>query len=450
MLKIKSIDYIKVVYDDSLSHNIFSIANITFSNYEPIYGALLYWCVNDDDASYTKEGDYKFYYDMADTKYYASVKYPKHVTLTKEQKQELSYILLEERGSVGSYSFATRKKPKAFSVKKDFQKLQFPKDFQNDFLPVYIKSVVPHYEMEILLRDNPNMTYDFIEQYAKWRYNAAQAHPEQLRPYVDYIDFKLICEINPMLTEQYLLENWSKIDFSSLATNYIVLHRLSQSFKAYVYEQIPKQDADELKIFLEHDEPLHDEYIIPHDDEDPEFDLEYFTYDRGKYKWPGAEHLVKGIPSLAVRAYDEYGYKKKTNNEMDQITKSFTNEQWRIASATFELHWLNRYKNNVDWSAVCLYNPHLTEDFLIAHLKRIDFEALGQNTSCILSSQFIEKYMKRFNHKQPVPLVIRHLTEQLYLQFQDTIQLTNSLLLQYGETIDDEEFFALQALLDEQ
>ena len=44
MLKIKNIEFIKVVYDESLSHNIFLIANITFSNYAAgYYGALLYW-----------------------------------------------------------------------------------------------------------------------------------------------------------------------------------------------------------------------------------------------------------------------------------------------------------------------------------------------------------------------------------------------------------------------
>lgn len=43
MLKIKNIEFIKTVYDESLSHNIFSIANIQFSNYPPINGALLYW-----------------------------------------------------------------------------------------------------------------------------------------------------------------------------------------------------------------------------------------------------------------------------------------------------------------------------------------------------------------------------------------------------------------------
>ena len=451
MLKIKTIDYIKVVYDESLSHNIFSIANITFSNFEPIHGALLYWRVNDSKETFTNEGDYKFYYDMANTMYYAAVKFPKHVKLSSEQKQELAYILLEERGSVGSYSFSTTKKQKSYPIKREFYKLQFPTSFKVDMLPVYIKSIIPQYELDLLAKDYPDIPRDFWEAYAKWRYNAAQLHPEAIQDYLHYIDFRLICAINPMLTESFLLEHWSKIDFSMLSTNYTVLHRLSEPFKAHLYTQIAKNEAKELRLFLEQDEPLNDEYLHAQDEEeDTVMDLEYFTYDLGANKWPGAEHLVKGIPSLAAQAYDLYGYRKKTNKEMDEITKQFDETQWRLASTTFDLHWLHRYKKQIDWTACSLFNPNLTESFLLAHIKLIDFAALGQNVSCQLTPEFIEKYMNRFNHQQPVPLVIRHLTEQLYLQYQDTILLNNTLLLQYGDTIDDEEFFALQALLDEQ
>ena len=451
MLKIKSIDYIKVVYDESLSHNIFSIANISFSNAEDINGALLYWRKNDSKESYTKEGDYKFYYDMANTMYFAAVKFPKHVDLTREQKQELAYILLEERGSVGSYSFPTMKKQQQFSIKREFYKLEFPASFNVEILPVYIKVVVPQYEIDLILKDYPDATREFVESYAKWRYLAAQQHPEQLTNYMDYIDFRLICAVNPFLTESYLLEHWSKIDFSMLATNYVVLHRLSEPFKDYLYAQIPQDEAKELQIFLEQDEPLNDEYVITYDDEEETiYELDYFEFERGIYKWSGAEHLVKGIPSLAAQAYDEYGYKKKTNKEMDAITQQFDDVQWSLASASFDLHWLNRYKKQIDWSACCSHNPNLTEQFLIMHIKHVDFEALGQNINCLLTPEFVEKYMTRFNHQQPVPLVIRHLTEQLYLQYRDTILLTNTLLLQYGDTIDDEEFFALQLLLEDQ
>ena len=451
MLKIKSIDYIKVVYDESLSHNIFSIANISFSNAEDINGALLYWRKNDSKESYTKEGDYKFYYDMANTMYFAAVKFPKHVKLTRDEKQELAYILLEERGSVGSYSFPTlKKRQKPFALKKEFDKLMFPETFNSTFLPVYVKSVVPQYELEHIVQQNPELDRAFIENYAKWRYQAAQLHPEQLTPYMSYIDFRLICAINPLLTEAYLLEHFEKIDFQMLSTNYTVLKRLSEPFLDVLYSQLDTKEAIELELFLDQDEEFDDEYNFSSDEEEEYLELDYFEYDLGQYKWSGAEHLVKGIPSFAAQIYDEYGYKKKTNKEMNVITKRFNTTQWQIASATFDLHWLHRYKNEIDWSICCKDNPHLTEEFLTAHLKFVNFDALGMNMDCKLTSAFIEKYFDRFNHQYPVPVVIRHLTEQIYLQHKDTIKLNQHLLVKFGDDIDDEQFFILQAHLDEQ
>ena len=50
---------------------------------------------NTDENEFTAEGDYKFFYDMANITYFASVKFPKHVRLTRDQKQELAYILLK-------------------------------------------------------------------------------------------------------------------------------------------------------------------------------------------------------------------------------------------------------------------------------------------------------------------------------------------------------------------
>lgn len=61
MLKIKKIEFIKAVYDESLSHNIFSIANVYFSNYPPILGALIYWKKNNSRSEFTREGEYKFF-----------------------------------------------------------------------------------------------------------------------------------------------------------------------------------------------------------------------------------------------------------------------------------------------------------------------------------------------------------------------------------------------------
>lgn len=122
MLKIKNINFIKVIYDESLSHNIFSIANIQFSNYPPINGAILYWKKNTSRADFTKEGDYKFFYDLANITYFASVKFPKDVKLTRDQKQELAFILLDERGSIGTYSFKTDpSRRKKFNPKKHWR-----------------------------------------------------------------------------------------------------------------------------------------------------------------------------------------------------------------------------------------------------------------------------------------------------------------------------------------
>ena len=131
MLKICEINFIKNVYDESLSHQIFSVCNVFFTNAEPIYGALLYWQENQEDDLYTEEDEYKFFYDVAQTNYFASVKFPKYCTLTKAQKQELTFILLEQRGFIGSYSLETNKNAaKVLQIRKLFNKLVFPKQFR--------------------------------------------------------------------------------------------------------------------------------------------------------------------------------------------------------------------------------------------------------------------------------------------------------------------------------
>ena len=43
---------------------------------------------HDEDDLYTDEDEYKFFYDVAQTNFFASVKFPKYCTLTKAQKQE--------------------------------------------------------------------------------------------------------------------------------------------------------------------------------------------------------------------------------------------------------------------------------------------------------------------------------------------------------------------------
>ncbi|MGM9950902.1 MAG: nucleoside-diphosphate sugar epimerase [Lysinibacillus sp.] len=451
MLKIKKIEFIKVVYDESLSHNIFSIANITFSNYEPIFGALLYWQKNTDDKPFTPEGDYKFFYDMANVTYFASVKFPKQVRLTRDQRQELAYILLEERGSVGSYSFATHAgRKKSYPVAEKFRKLKFPTNFDVTSVPSYVKSVVTKVEMEMILRKHADYNPIFIAQYAKWRYQAAQMHPNDMEDYLPYLDFSIVCAINPHLTESYLIDHLAEVDFEMIAGNYPVLSRLSAPFRQYMYSRLEPALAQELEEFLEADgtENLMEE-VLPSFEENEEMEgLEFFEYDRGANKWSGSEHLVKGIPSLASQLYDRLGYKKMTNKEMDQKIAAYSAKQLELISYTLEPHWIHRYREMLDWSLICEHNPHLTEEFLEAHLKYVDFNALGNNTQCELSEAFMDKHMNKFNHQKAVPLVIRHLTESLYLTHKDKIVVNSKLLNEYGDLLDDEQFLLLQNLIE--
>ncbi|MEK4229534.1 nucleoside-diphosphate sugar epimerase [Solibacillus sp. FSL H8-0538] len=459
MLKIKKIEFIKVVYDESLSHNIFSIANITFSNYEPIHGALLYWRKNTSQAEYTPDGDYKFFYDMANVMYFASVKFPTHTRLTRDQRQELAFILLEQRGSVGSYSFPTSiRQKKTFNPKKQLETLAFPehfnaKDFGNH---AYFEktddisdSVVSRYS-----------AYDraFVENYLKWRFHAAKLHPNDLEPYLPYIDFSFICFINSNLSEKYLIEHLDKVDFMALQFNRPVLARLSASFKRYMIEQLQlhkKPIHDDFKGKLEdfiEDDLFYDQYefvYLPESDEEEDIDFLFFEYERGANKWYGSEHLIKGIPSMACKLFDRDGFKNPTNKEMDSKFEAFTAIQRKLFGAIAEPHWLHRYRKNLNWHLICQYNPYLTEDFLTAHMKWIDFKALGFNTRCVLSEDFLMEHMHQFNHQQPVPLILCHLTEHLYLTYKDQLVVDLTLLYKYMDCIDEAEFEILQHLLEE-
>ena len=147
--------------------------------------------------------------------------------------------------------------------------------------------------------------------------------------------------------------------------------------------------------------------------------------------------FLVGEPSISIK------------DEMDQLIKSYSPLQISLLSAVFEPHWLHRYREIIDWKAACLYNPYLTDDFLIALLKYVEFDALGQNLWCEVSEEFIETYMNRFNHSKPVPLIIRHLTEQLYLNHKDTLKVDSDLLYQYHQSVGDEEYEKIQSLLEE-
>ncbi len=463
MLKIKNIEFIKAVYDDSLSHNIFSIANIQFSNYPPINGALLYWRKNNNtNVEYTPEGDYKFYYDMANGKYFASVKFPKNVKLTRDQKQELAFILLDERGSIGSYSFKTHVNRKnQFNPKKSLEKLIFPESFHVKSIPSYVGPIIDEKDMKLLVEKNPTFSKKFIEDYCYFRYQLVRLHPTDFEAYLQYVDFSYVCYACDQLSEKYLIHHLEQVDVSTLQYNYPVLSRLSASFKNYMVNELKLQNAKvnphfehEIETFIE-DETYFSEYgyidLLEEDVEDEEevIEFQFFEFDRGQYKWYGSEHLIKGIPSLASQAYDDLGFKQLTNKEMDNLLNSYSTVQISLLSAVLEPHWLHRFRDIIDWKAACLYNQFLTDDFLIAHLNYLQFEALGNNLWCEVSEEFIEKYMNRFNHNKPVPLIIRHLTEQLYVNYKDTLKVDSDLLYQYYQSVGDEEYEKIQSLLEE-
>jgi len=450
MLKIKSIEFIKVVYDESLSHNIFSIANIKFSNYEPIYGALLYWQKNKSKEKFTEQGDYKFYYDMSNIQYFAAVKFPKYVRLTRDQKQELSYILLEERGAVGSYSFATKtSNQNLYNFKKEYEQLHFPEDFDVKCLPPYVKSVVNQVDLKMVQQKYPNYDEQFIHQYAKWRFKAAQLHPELLNNFLDKIDFSFLCAVNPYLSEQFLIEHLDQVNFEMIASNYEVLLLLSSPFRQYLYEQLDKKMAQELREFLElEDEYKQEAYQIIETENDNTIEFEFFEYDRGIYKWPGSEHLVKGIPSLAAMQYDTLGYKRRTTRQMNEITKDFSETQWKLFSAIGELYWIHRYKDKIDWSIFCQFNKEITEEFIVTHIKYIDFDALGKNVEVKLSEVFMDRYMDKFNHKEPQPLIVRNLTAYLYTAHKNTLNINQAVLHEYSHLLESEKLQELQNIIE--
>ena len=453
MLKIKKIEFLKVVYDDSLAQNVFSIANITFSNYAPVNGALLYWQKNMSDEPYTKDGDYKFFYDLAKAQYFASVKFPKDCKLTRDQRQELAYLLLEERGSIGTYSFITTKPKVQFHIKKSLQAITFPDDFNlEDFNKLSLIKQFDELDESVF----EQLPYDraFIHSYISWCRLAVQEHPSKLIHYTDYLPFTYICYANPYLSEQFLIDYLDKVDMDALQHNKTVLARLTTSFKRYLINYLFKNKirvhpdfVDQIDDFIESNAfySSFDVVYLPEADEITEMDLQFFEYDCGTNKWPGSEHLVKGIPSLMCQKYDRYGDKRMTNAEMDKKFASYTAEQKQLFLAVAEPHWINRYRNDIDWSYVCRYNEQLTEEFLSAHLKYVDFDALGLNTEIIVNTEFLSKYIHRFDHERAVPLIICHLTEEFYLSHKDQIKVDIDLLYKYMDCIDMDEFERIES-----
>lgn len=454
MLKIKKIEFIKVLYDDSLAQNVFSIANLTFSNYPPLFGALLYWQKNMSDEPYTKEGDYKFYYDMAKAQYFASVKFPKDCKLTRDQRQELAYILLEERGAIGTYSFVSTKPKVQFQMKKELAQIDFPENFHvADFnhFPLVKRFDAPE---DFKYAKLPYEDRAFVEPYLRWCQLAAKEHPSKLSPYLDFMPFAYLCYANPFLSEQFLIDHLDQVDLFAIQFNKPVLSRLTASFKRYMIETLQEQNKTihsdfngQIEDFIESDAfySSFDITYLPESDEISEMELNYFEYDRGSNKWSGSEHLVKGIPSLMSQQYDRYGDKHLTNAEMEKKFVTYSKVQKQLFSGNADLHWVSRYKNELDWTYVCRYNENLEEDFLTAHLKYVDFTALGLNTFIVLDTTFITKYLNRFDHKQSVPLIICHLTEQFYLTHKDEIKVDLDMLYKYMDCIDSEEFERIES-----
>lgn len=463
MIKIKNIEFIKSAYDDSLSHKIFSIANVYFSNYPPILGALLYWKKNHSKNSFTKEDEYKFFYDSKNKSYFASVKFPKDVALTKEQKQELAYILLKERGYIGTYTIKSHPdRRKRFNPKRTLEKLHIPDDFDVKSIPYTIGPIIDETNLNKITKEYPYLTEKFITDYCYWRYCLVKLHPSEFEPYLKYVDFSYVCYSCDQLTEKYLIDHLDDVDISALQYNYPILARLSSSFKKYMIDELIRNNEeinphfeDDIDNFINDCEYFYD-YSTIHLldqfyvdlDEDEEMDYQFFEYDRGPYIWPGSEHMVKGIPSLASQLFDDFGFKKPSNKEMDLQFKSYTPKQISLISAILEPHWLHRYRDHIDWKSVCSYNEYLTDKFLESHMQYVDFNALGNNLTCFLSQDFIEKHLNKFNLSQPVPLVIRHLTEKMYINNKDKIKVNSDLLCKYYDSIGGPEYTRLLDLLE--
>ncbi|MEG0472366.1 MAG: nucleoside-diphosphate sugar epimerase [Solibacillus sp.] len=454
MLKIKKIEFIKVHYDESLTQNFFSVANITFSNYKPISGALLYWQKNTSDAPFTKDGDYKFFYDMAKVQFFASVKFPKDAKLTRDQRQELAYILLEERGAIGSYSFVTNRSKIPFPIEQTFLNIDFPDHFSlQDFNSIEQFKQFQNQD-EALFANLAQYDRAFINDYMHWCQNVATEHHSKLLDYFNYLPFSYICYANPFLSEQFLIDFIDQLDFEALQYNKPVLARLTASFKAHLVETLQRQKKaineefkDQLEDFIESIVffSSYDIVFLPEVDEYPEMELLFFEYDCGDNKWPGGEHLVKGIPSLYCQQYDRYGDKKCTNSEMDEKMEHYTALQLQLFSACASLHWLSRYQSQLNWHTICQYNENLNEVFLTAHLDHVDFHSLGLNIYCVLDESFLSKHMDKFNHQQPVPLIICHLTESFYLKHKNQIKVDLEALYRYMDCIDYEEFERLES-----
>lgn len=458
MLKICEINFIKNVYDESLSHQIFSVGNIIFTNAEPIYGALLYWQENEEEDLYTEEDEYKFFYDVAQTNFFASVKFPKYCTLTKAQKQELTFILLEQRGFIGSYSIQTNKNAaNVLQIHQLFNKLEFPEQFRAQHFKNFFH-LISDTEIENFLESYPFYTKDFVRTYSKWTQLVCQAHPSYFINYLDYVQMAQLSYQNPYLTEPFIIQHLDKIDWTTLQYNLPVLDRLSKTLRIYLIDQLrlsnePIQNdlSENPTLFIEQPEYYQSErvqYLPAEVDDNGIFGpFQYFEYDLGRNVWPGSEHLVKGIPSFAAQLYDVHGERKRTNTEMDKHIAMFNQEQMYLFETTCELHWLNRYKKRVNWKNVSLNNKHLTDVFIKKHEKYIDFESLAQNSQCDLSSDLIDRYFMKLLSKNVSPLILKAMTEDLYRKHESHFKLSQNMLAKVAHLLSEQQMEFLETLI---
>lgn len=435
MRKIKKIDFIKAVYDESLSHKIFSIANIEFTNAPPIYGALLYWRRNTNMKKIVnKQGEFKFFFDEATSEFYASVKFPQHTSLTDDERRELSFLLLEERGTIGSYSLMGHPKEVAaqiglrrYNIKKGFEALTFPEHFDGRIEPSHVSVIFDELHLADLQQKNPHLTKEFLRDYIPWRAKTVQQHPEEFEAYLQYIDPRYIVQMNDQLSEFYLVKHIDYFRDHLQLLNYAVHRTLSRFFLRYFdidHTDSAKEVADlrvsrdeesgllEIPLYdqLSNESPLHqmsELYQTP-----PVY--EHFTYEHGRNKWPGSEHLVTSIPSFSAMRYTKRGYRKLTNKEMDVFMREATEEQKQLLSASLELHWLHRYKDSLDWHVISAYNVYLRAEFLEKHAKYVKFDALRENIYARIEPRYIKKHVQKLlRHDAPTPIILASLDEEL-------------------------------------
>lgn len=464
MIIIKKIEFIKAVYDDTLSHNIYSIANIEFKNSPPIQGALLYWN-HAEDVLQNKSDDVRFYYEEDSNGYFTSVKFPRNHGLNLEQRIELTRLLLDERSEIGSYTIATNAvvHNKKAKIHRDFNALQFPSDFDPTIIPYSANAQLEEDELNAICHNHPTLSREFVESYCKWRAQVLDLHPEEFEQYLDYIDFSAICYGCHQLSESYLILHLDQVNYEALQYNTAVIARLSPYFIEQTKGKLSKEVAQQLHLekYLQQpsssDNPIEEDTLLMtlleynhehwNDDQEKKLPYKYFVLDRGIYRWPGAEHLIKNIPSFASKQYDQYGYKKLTNAEMDKLIHSLSDVQLNHYAAILEPHWLHRYREQIDWKIVSKENPYLESSFIEAHLKYIDFDALGENYQCKVDTAFLNKYFERFNHAKSLPIFVRHLTLGFFLEHQDKLQIDEKLFKKSFKTIPFDDYTTIASML---